>query len=310
MRLRTLPTVLIAATVLTGCGSSSDELAGSQEAAAAESRAVVHAMGETEVPADPQRVVVLDTPHLDSALSLDVTPVGSVQSDVEGLPDYVADRAEGIEIVGTIEEPDLEAVAALEPDLILSSKVRHEEIYDRLSQIAPTVFTDYEKGWKDIFTVTADALDKAEEGEQALTEYTERAEQVGEQVGSEGRTASMVRFLPDETRIYGPGTFSGGILTDVGFELPELEYDEYSMAYISPEQIEQADADVLFATSYGDPAATTRGAVTGLWNNLKAVGSGCQFFVEDDEWMLAIGPIGAGIVLDQIETSLTEQDCA
>jgi iron complex transport system substrate-binding protein len=308
MRLRTLPTVLIAATVLTGCASSSEELTES-EAAPAEPRTVVHAMGETEVPADPQRVVVLDTPHLDSALSLDVTPVGSVQSDVEGLPHYVADRAEDIAIVGTIEEPDLEAVAALEPDLILSSTVRHEEIYDRLSQIAPTVFTHYEKGWKDIFTVTADALDKAEEGEQALAEYTDRAEQVGGQVGTEGVKASMVRFLPDETRIYGPGTFSGSILTDVGFELPQLEYDEYSMAYISPEQIEQADADVLFATSYGDPAATTKGAVTALWNNLGAVGSGCQFFVEDDEWMLAIGPIGAGIVLDQIESSLAEKDC-
>jgi iron complex transport system substrate-binding protein len=308
MRLRALPTVLIAATVLTGCASSSDELTGSG-AAAAELRTVAHAMGETEVPADPQRVVVLDTPHLDSALSLDVTPVGSVQSDLEGLPDYVADRAEGIEIVGTIEEPDLEAVAALKPDLILSSKVRHEEIYDRLSQIAPTVFTDYEKGWKDIFTVTADALDKTEEGEQALTDYTERAEKVGEQIGTEGMKASMVRFLPDETRIYGPGTFSGSILTDVGFELPQLKFDEYSMAYISPEQIELADADVLFATSYGDAAATTKGAVTALWNNLDAVSSGCQFFVEDDEWMLAIGPIGAGIVLDQIESSLAGKDC-
>jgi iron complex transport system substrate-binding protein len=272
MRLRTLPAVLIATAVLTGCASSSDELPES-EAAPAEPRTVVHAMGETEVPADPQRVVVLDTPHLDSALSLDVTPVGSVQSDVERLPDYVADRAEGIEVVGTIEEPDLEAVAALEPDLILSSKVRHEEIYDRLSQIAPTVFTDYEKGWK-------------------------------------GMQASMVRFLPGETRIYGPGTFSGSILTDVGFELPQLGYDEYSMAYISPEQIEQADAEVLFATSYGDPEATTKGALTALWNNLEAVGNGCQFFVEDDEWMLTIGPIGAGIVLDQIESFLAEKDCA
>lgn len=83
---------------------------------------MVHDQGETEVPAQPQRVVVLDTPHLDTALSLGVTPVGSVQSSVdEGLPAYLGDRTEGIEIVGTIEEPDLEAVPALEPDLILSA---------------------------------------------------------------------------------------------------------------------------------------------------------------------------------------------
>jgi iron complex transport system substrate-binding protein len=305
MRLRSLATALLTVTALTACGSSSDAEPAAAEGPAGEPRTVAHALGETEVRADPERVVTLDTPHLDTALSLGVTPVGSVQSDVaEGLPGYLGERAEGIEIVGTIEEPDLEAIVALEPDLILSSKVRHEEIYDKLSQIAPTVFTDYEKGWKDIFTVSAEALDLAEEGEQALADYAERAEEVGQQVGADELTASIVRFLPDETRIYGPETFSGSVLTDVGFELPGLDYDEYSMAYISPEQIEMADADVLFATTYGDPAATTKEKVTALWGNLKAVQNGCQFDIEDDEWMLGIGLIGAGIILDDVASSL------
>jgi iron complex transport system substrate-binding protein len=312
MRLRPLAAALLAAATVTACGSGAEQAEPAEDvAAAAEPRVVAHAMGETEVPADVERVVTLDTPHLDSALSLDVTPVGSVQSDVaEGLPGYLGERAEGIEIVGTIEEPDLEAIAALEPDLILSSKVRHEQIYDQLSEIAPTVFTDYEKGWKDIFSVTADALGQAEEGEQALADYTQRAEELGAEVGAPELAASIVRFLPDETRIYGPETFSGDVLTDVGFALPELEYDEYSMAYISPEQIEMADADVVFSTTYGDPAATTKDKVTALWSNLEAVQIGCQFGVEDDEWMLGIGLIGAGIVLDDVESSLGQKDCS
>jgi iron complex transport system substrate-binding protein len=305
---------------LTACGGSETAAPAGEGAAAAageagavgaEVRTVAHDMGQTEVPAAPERVVVLDTPHLDTALSLGVTPVGSVQSSVaEGLPGYLGDRTEGIEVVGTIEEPDLEAIAALEPDLILSSTVRHEQIYDQLSQIAPTVFTDYEAGWQDIVTVTADALGRAQEGEQALADYQEEAEQVGAEIGAEGTTASLVRFLPEETRVYGPDTFAGGVLTDVGLDLPELDYDEYSMAYISPEQIELASADAIFSTTYGDPAATTKDSVTALWGTLPAVQAGCQFDVEDDEWMLGIGLIGAGIVLDDVQSALGDGGCA
>ncbi|MQB02371.1 MAG: ABC transporter substrate-binding protein, partial [Actinobacteria bacterium] len=99
------------------------------------------------------------------------------------------------EIVGTIEEPDLEAIAALEPDLILSATVRHEEIYDELSQIAPTVFTESSgTNWKEGFTLAADALGRAEEGEQALADYRERAERVRGEIGADKTQAAIVRF--------------------------------------------------------------------------------------------------------------------
>lgn len=311
VRLRSLATAVIAVTTLSACGSSAEDAgeASAQESAGAESRSVDHVLGTTEVPADPQRVVTLDTPHLDTTLSLGVTPVGSVQSDVaSGLPAYLGDRTQGIEIVGSIEEPELEAIAGLEPDLILSSAVRHEAIYDQLSQIAPTVLTDYEEGWQAISTTTADALGRAEEGQEALGEYAARAEEIGQTIGADGSSASLVRFLPEETRIYGPETFAGSVLTDVGFTLPEVPYDEYSMAYISAEQVDLADADVIFSTTYGDPGATTKGAVTGVWDFLEAVPD-CAFEVDDEEWMLAIGPIGAGIVLDDVETQLAGSGC-
>lgn len=316
LRLRSAAALFVAAGALTACGSSAGEsapdTAGAQGAAPAaeETRLVEHAMGTTEVPAAAERVVVLDSPHLDAALSLGVKPVGSVQSDVAaGLPAYLGDRTEGIEVVGTIEEPNLEAISELDPDLILSAKVRSEEIYDRLSQIAPTVLTNYEAGWEENFGVVAEALGRSEEGAQALADYNERAAELGEKVGADATKASIVRFLPDETRIYGPGTFSGSVLTDIGLDLPDLEYDEYGMVYISPEQIELAAADALFHTAYGDPAATTKGSVTALWDNLSAVQAGCEFAVEDDEWMLGIGLMGAEIILDQVEESLSGSDC-
>lgn len=311
MRLRTFTTAVMTVMALSACGTSDDDNAeaSAQGPGSAGTRAVDHVAGTTDVPVDPQRVVTLDTPHLDTALALEVTPVGSVQSDVAtGFPEYLGERTEGIETVGTIEEPDLEAIAALEPDLILSSSVRHEQIYEQLSRIAPTVFTDYQEGWRSMFTTTADALNRAEEGAAALSAYDARVDEVGEAVGAQGATVSIVRFLPEETRIYGPETFSGSVLTDVGFTLPQLSYDEYSMAYVSAEQIDQADADVVFSTTYGDPGATTKGSVTAVWEFLEAVPD-CAFEVDDDEWMLGIGLLGAEVVLEDVETTVTGSGC-
>jgi iron complex transport system substrate-binding protein len=311
VRLRSLTTTVVTAVALSACGSDAGEPSATpdQGSEGSANRSVTHVLGTTEVPVDPQRVVTLDTPHLDTALALGITPVGSVQSDVAtGFPEYLGERTEGIDAVGTIEEPDLEAIAALEPDLILSSSVRHEEIYDQLSQIAPTVFTDYQEGWRAMFTTTADALNRAEAGTEALADYDARVDEVGAAVGAEGATASIVRFLPEETRIYGPETFSGSLLTDVGFTLPQLSYDEYSMAYVSAEEIDQADADVVFSTTYGDPGATTKGGVTAVWDLLEAVPN-CAFEVDDDEWMLGIGMLGAEVVLDDIESTLAASDC-
>ncbi|MGQ0846784.1 MAG: ABC transporter substrate-binding protein [Sporichthyaceae bacterium] len=277
---------------------------GTTAAATSGTRAVAHDKGVAQVPVAPARVVVLDSPHLDAAIALGVVPVGSTRSgEGDGLPAYLADRAPGVQPVGTIEEPNLEAIAAMRPDVILSATVRHDAIYGKLSQIAPTVFTAGSgTNWRDGFALVAEALNRAEQGRAAVAEYDAQADRTGSAIGAQGKRAAIVRFLPEETRIYGPSTFSGSVLTDVGYSLPALSYDEYSMVYISPERIDQADGDVLFATTYGSPEATSRAAVAGLWGRLPAVANGCQFDVADDTWMLGIGLVGAKAILADLES--------
>lgn len=271
-------------------------------------RTVEHAMGTSEVPAEPERVVVLDSSFLDAALALDVVPIGATEAEVgAGMPDYLAEEVPDIEVVGLTDEPNVEAIAALRPDLILGAKVRHEELYDELEGIAPTVFTESSgTNWKEGLAVTADALGRTDAADAFLTDYEARADELGDELDADGTHLSMVRFLlPDEIRVYGPETFSGTVLTDVGFDLGEHEWDEYSMAYLSAEQLEQADADVVLATSYGgrdsDSFKTSFAAVEPLWNSVPAVAEGRQHWVEDDTWMLGIGPLGAQLILDDLE---------
>ncbi len=312
-RLRSSAAVLALAAVVAlvaACGDD-DGASGADEGTSQEVRSVEHAMGTTEVPAEPERLVVLDSSFLDAALALDVTPIGATEaSEGAGMPTYLADRVPDIAVVGLTDEPSLEAIATLRPDLILGAKVRHEELYDELSGIAPTVFTESSgTNWKQGLAVTADALGATDEAEALLADYEARADDLGARVGAEGTHLSMVRFLlPDEIRVYGPETFSGTVLRDVGFDLGDHAWDEYSMAYVSAEQLGLVDADVVLASSYGGTDtpdfAAAFGAVEPLWQAVPAVAEGRQHWVEDDIWMLGIGPLGAGLILDDLDAKL------
>ncbi|MGY1681949.1 ABC transporter substrate-binding protein [Geodermatophilus sp. SYSU D01176] len=299
--------------VLAGCGSADGGTTASASAstsAADEVRTVEHAAGSTEITGTPERVVVLDTGELDAVLALGITPVGAVRTGVsDELPAYIEDAGVDpaeIENVGTIAEPALEEIAALEPDLILSNAVRHAEIYDQLSAIAPTVFAEaVGETWEDNLRLAGEALGRSDEADQLLADYAERATEVGALYGDPAATeVSMVRFLDGSAvRLYGEGSFIGDVLGDVGFARPEIQRTAETFVEVSPERIDQADGDLLFHASYGDEGRTAAGQITagGLWQGLPVVQQGRAFEVSDDRWFLAIGPLGAGLVLDDLE---------
>ena len=268
---------------------------------------VVHAMGETEVPADPQRIVVIDSPFLDASIALGTPPVGATEGTPgQGLPAYLGAALEGIEIIGDTNNPNLELIAAIQPDVIIGTKVRHEALYAQLSAIAPTVFSESSgQNWTDQVRLTADVLGRPDDAAALITEFEQRAAEVGDAIGADGTTATIVRFIPDQTRLYGPATFSGSVLSAVGFDLGDKGYDpSVGMALISPEQLEMVDSDVIFATTYA-AEGSSRPAFEALWNNLPAVAAGRQFDIADDTWMTGIGLIGANRILDDLEVWLS-----
>lgn len=293
---------------LTACGSS-DDAASRPSTGEPDTRTVTHARGSTEVPADPQRVVVLDLGELDSALALGVTPVGAVRAPVNsGLLSYLQEQAGDIELVGEIGEPSLEQIAALEPDLILGSELRVADFYDDLSAIAPTVFTEtVGVAWKDNLAVHAEALGRQDEASELLAAYEQRAEQVGVAV-DDAVQASVVRFVPGEIRLYAKASFIGTVLEDVGIARPPVQDVEEFDVVVSAERIDEAVGDVVFVGTYGDPAETDGPAVLGgpLWQRLPAVQAGDVHEVDDDVWFLGTGVGAAELVLDDLERVLPE----
>ncbi|GGY56592.1 ABC transporter substrate-binding protein [Streptomyces xanthochromogenes] len=280
------------------------------------SRVVKTAMGDVRVTSRPERVVVLDTAELDSAITLGVRPVGATHADVtSGFLDYLPeDRLAGIKDVGAMMNPGLESIAALQPDLILTSKVRHGDKYGDLSKIAPTVMTESTGyPWKQNFQVHAEALGRLPEAARATAEYGSRVRELTARLGGPAKAAALkvnvVRFVEGaDIRIYGRQNYIATVLADVGLGRPAVvDRAKGGFAYeVSPERIDLAAADVIFYATYGDPgkAGATRTLASALWKGLAAVRAGRVRGVDDQLWIQGIGYTAATRILAELTTAL------
>ncbi|MEV4426541.1 ABC transporter substrate-binding protein [Streptomyces sp. R-07] len=274
-------------------------------------RTLTHALGKTEIEAAPKRVVVLDVGELDNVVSLGVQPVGYAPSEGDdGIPAYLAKDAGTPKSVGTINNLNLEAIANLQPDLILGSRLRAADKYDELSKIAPTVFS-IRPGftWKENYLLNAAALDRTAEAKAELAAYETKAKQLGTDIGPDKPTVSMVRYLPGKIRLYAKASFIGTILEDTGLPRPKNQQIDDLAAEISPEKIDEADADWIFTGVYGDAKATKKDTAQAnpLWKNLKAVKAGRAKDVPDETWYLGLGVTAANSILDDLRADLVKK---
>ncbi|OKJ50259.1 ABC transporter substrate-binding protein [Streptomyces sp. CB02009] len=273
-------------------------------------RTLTHALGKTELPAAPKRVVVLDVGEFDNVVSLGVKPVGYAPAEGDdGIPAYLQKDAGTPKSVGTINNLNLEAIANLQPDLILGSQLRAADKYDELSKIAPTVFS-IRPGftWKENYLLNAAALDRTAEAEAKLAAYETKAEQLGKDIGPDKPTVSMVRYLPGKIRLYAKASFIGTILQDTGLPRPENQRIDELAAEISPEKIDEADGDWIFTGVYGEAKATKKDTAQAnpLWKDLKAVKAGQAEDVPDETWYLGLGVTAANMVLDDLRGYLVK----
>lgn len=310
---------VIFAVILTACGGNGKTAETKEETGSKnESYTVEHAMGKTEIPATPKKVVMLTNEGTEALLSMGLTPVGAVQSWT-GDPWYphIKDDMKDVQVVGTESEINLEAIAALQPDLIIGNKMRQEAQYDKLNQIAPTVFAETLRGdWKENFSLYAKAINREEKGKEVLGQYEEKVADLKEKLGDKvNQEVSVVRFMAGTTRIYYTDSFSGVIFNELGFKRAKQQEKLFTAenklgnlaVEVGKEAIPEMDADTLFYFTYapaGDntPIATEKEWVNDpLWKNLNAVKNGKAHQVDDAIWNTAGGVKAANLMLDDLE---------
>lgn len=292
-----------------GCGNPSASTENNEN-----TRAVKHAMGTTNVPDHPKRVVVLTNEGLEALLSLDIKPVGAVQgftSDGSPWYDHLESQLSGVKVVGTEHQPNLETIASLKPDLIIGNKMRQEKVYKQLSAIAPTVFAEELRGdWKQNFNLYAQAVNKEDKAGEVLAHYRQKADEIRKNAGDLiHKKISIVRFIAGKTRLYQLDSFSGVILKDIGFDRPGIQNQNGFASVITKEQIPQADGDIIFYFTYnsGDSnGGAQEKEITSdpLWKNLNAVKNGMAYKVDDVIWNTAGGAQAAFLMLDQLNNHI------
>jgi iron complex transport system substrate-binding protein len=290
--------------------------------ASTDCRAVRHAKGETCVPNNPQRIVVLG--GLDYALSLGIKPIGSDGLDAQDI--HLNDQFDGIENVGGEDAPNIEKILALKPDFIIGGDYV-AAVYGTLSRIAPTVLIAYEHSgqWKEFFRQFAEVLGKTAEAEQVMDDYYARAEDFKAQM--QGRAAelevSIVRVYPTHVNLYLKESFCGTVVADAGLSRPPAQdltatkagalFGNQIQYTVSRERLQDADGDAIFIWSYGHQNEIAQQAqaekeklkADPLWSTLTAVQNGRVY--EVPSYWIGDGPIAANAVLDDLFKYLIDE---
>ncbi|WP_277347326.1 ABC transporter substrate-binding protein [Streptomyces sp. CB01881] len=177
----------------------------------------------------------------------------------------------------------------------------------RTNAIAPTVLAETTGfPWKENPALYAQALGKEAEAKKAPADHAAHAAKLGEAIraksGGTAPTASVVRFVAGPTRLYQKQSFSGVVLKDVGLGRPASQDVDKSMLEVSAEQIDQADAGLVFVTVADDPTRTKRSEVQGtpVRQGLNAVRNSKVFNVPDETWMSGTGVQAADAMLGDI----------
>ena len=280
-RIRTFVGVALAALVAGACSPSQPTPAsstGPMSTAATETRMVTDASGqEVALPLEPTRVVTLSEPTTDNALALGITPVGAVSGRGQaGVAAYLADRAGDVPILGSVGTPNLEAVGAAHPDLILvdgtSVKSDDTDTLNALKQIAPVFYTAHSgDDWRETFTRTADALGVTDEASTKLADFDAHVAAVSSRLNDGGyldQTYSVVRWQGDSAGLILKELPAGQALSALGIKRPANQdrNGEGHSEPVSLENIDQIDADWIFFGTLGKSSVNnpSAGGATGV----------------------------------------------
>lgn len=283
-RARRTVVAIVLAVGVAACGSAGPEPAAAPATEAAPAtatdadpapRTITHRYGETVVEGVPERVVTLGLTDQDYVIALGVAPVGTAEwfGEQPGALYPWAREALGDlpmpEQVLSVYEIDVEAVAALDPDLILASNsgLTRDE-YDQLAQIAPTVaqpdeHADFGAPWQEITRRTGLALGRPEQAEALVEDLeSELTAVVDANPSLDGATGLVTGVIGDEFWIYPEGP-APNLLRDLGIALPAaaeqvMDDNGRQATAISREQLSLLESDAIVLGLYGTDEQAVR----------------------------------------------------
>lgn len=273
-----------------------------------ESCAAEPARLDTPPAPDPQRIVVLAGDELDflCALGLQSRIVAAALADgSDAQPSYLGTVIHNLPPAGTRSTPDLAAIAAARPDLILGSQASQPDD-SALAAIAPAVLIPASgAGWQDNLRRVGAATGRGAAAEELIAEFAAEARDKGVANDAAHFQASVVQLTDTTMRVWGADNFPGSVLAAVGVDRPAAQrftdkpYLEIDLG--GTPDFSAVDGDIVYL-SFDSPAARDR--APGLlgsdaWRRLSANRDNRVFVVNNEVWQNGQGIVAArGIIED------------
>jgi iron complex transport system substrate-binding protein len=277
-----IPFVFLLLLAVSACGNTNTneankESGSSDNTSSSETITYESENGPIEVPADPQRVVVLNSFVAGNVMALDTNIVG-VDTWAKMNPRY----SEYIDGAEEVTDQDLEKIIELEPDLIIAASNTNN--LDKLAEIAPTV--SYTYGKADYLTQHVEVgklLNKEEEARHWVDDFKTRAQETGEEIKAEigeDATVSVIENFDKELYVFGDNWGRGTeiLYQEMKLQMPEkvketaLKDGYYSLSFeVLPDFA--GDYVIFSKNSDGD----TSFQETDTYKNIPAVKNGQVF---------------------------------
>lgn len=274
---------------------------------------IAHSQGETKLAAKPQKVLILDINALDIADAMGAQPAGVLGSN---LPDYLKPYAETLPVVGTIFDPDYEAIAASGADLMIVG-TRTAKTYPDMAKLLPTV--DLSLG-PDLFasvdrniTTLGQIFGKEARAAEMIAELDAKEAQL-KQIAPHSGTALILVTNGGKVGAYGPGSRVGWIHSQLGFATvaPDIDDRFHGGDVISFEYILQKDPDWIFVidrdAGVGRQAESAKALLdNALMAETKAMKTGHVVYLDPQAAYVTFGGYTAlNRLLDQMIAALSQ----
>jgi iron complex transport system substrate-binding protein len=350
-QIRRLPILFLLGLCITlciaACGTVSDRISFQQHSNInlTNCRIVKHDVGETRICGIPQTIAVLGPNALDLTLSLHEQPdayadvfvihSGKIFDNPSQQIPYLGDRITTRPInLGNRDQPSLEALYALKPDLILGEVGGGGATYDALSRIAPTIFWDMRTQWgkwRTTLRQIAQALGDEPRADEVITAHEQRIQQAQEQFISVATAHPTVLLLGandinNSITVIKSNSYLGELFEALGFQLVSVP-SQLDSVNLSVEVLPTLKADTIFVLGHdlsaGDEAQRSStsplldralkrqtSTIQKSWQenpiaqSLSATQQSRVFFTTYYLWNGLNGPIGAELVIEQLRQFL------
>lgn len=271
-------------------------------------KTIVHDFGTTELKKAPKRIVILDNLYGEILEPLDLTPVGAT-TEQEGSQEFSTlfkkhYKDADVVSVGWQKTPDLEKIKELKPDLILMT-VEQEDLYEDLSEIAPTVGyrinTDENWDYHETSLKVAEIFDKRDEMKDALDRMDAKEAVFAENVKAKfgDQKLMYLRVTDNDIRYYAYGHF-GYLYDTYKFNRAQTFNPEDMYQVIDIDKLKDLNPDLLIVQADSQELLYNKLKNSPVWTSLKAVQNNKVIYADYSTYMLGFGIVSQEAIMKQI----------